>query len=155
AYAGSLLTNTFNILNDGQFFSATGVTFTNVLPAGSIFVSAKSSQGTCTQSNGIVICNVGSMTGGSTVTVTVVSVVTNAGPVQQQASVTKNEPDLHPSNNQVSFSETIYSAPSVNVSNPLVYRQNGVTATFQITRSGSGPLPLSLYCVTTNGSAVA
>jgi uncharacterized repeat protein (TIGR01451 family) len=155
AYAGALLTNTFNILNDGSFFNATGVTFTNVLPAGSTFISAKSSQGTCTQTNGVVTCTIGSMTGGSTVTVTVVSTVSNAGPAQLQASVSKNEPDTDPSNNQISFTETIYAAPVVTVSSPTVYRQAGVTANFRISLSAPGPLPFSLYCYTTNGSALA
>lgn len=155
AFAGGYLINTFTILNDGQYYNATGVSFTNVLPSGSIFVSATSTQGTCVQSNGIVTCAVGSMTGGSTVTITVVSIVPNAGPVPLQASVSKNEPDLDPSNNQVSLTEMIYPPPSVTVNNPSVYRQNGVTATFNIVLASPSTQPVSLYCYTTNGSAVS
>jgi uncharacterized repeat protein (TIGR01451 family) len=155
AFAGGYLRNTFTILNDGQYFNATGVSFTNVLASGSIFVSATSTQGTCVQSNGVVTCAVGSMTGGSTVTITVVSIVPNAGLVPLKASVSKNEPDLDPSNNQISLTEMIYPPPSVTVSSPSVYRQSGVTATFNIVLASPSPRPVSLYCYTTNGSAVS
>jgi uncharacterized repeat protein (TIGR01451 family) len=155
AFAGGDLINTFTILNDGQYYNATGVSFTNVLPSGSIFVSATSTQGTCVQSNGIVTCAVGSMTGGSTVTITVVSIVPTAGSVPLQASVSKNEPQLYPSDNQISLTEMIYPPPSVTVSNLSVYRQSGVTATFNIVLASPSTQPISLYCYTTNGSAVS
>ncbi|HEV7927355.1 MAG TPA: Calx-beta domain-containing protein, partial [Verrucomicrobiae bacterium] len=152
AFAGGNLVNTFTILDDGPY-TATGVVFSNLLASYSTFISASSSQGTCLETNGIVTCEIGSMTGGSSVTVTVVSRVPGAGSIPLQASVAMNQTDLYPSNNQVSSAEMIYPAPSVTVSNLSAYRQQGVTATFDIVLDSPNAQPVSLYCSTSNGSA--
>ena len=152
AFAGAYLTNRFTVLNDGPR-NATGVIFSNVLATGSTFVSVTSSQGACTQTNGVVICNIGALTGASSVTITVVSSVLDAGSIPLQASVSQNERDLDSSNNQVALSETIYPPPTVIVSNLTVYRQSGVLATFDVVLSSPYDQPVSLYCYTTNGSA--
>jgi uncharacterized repeat protein (TIGR01451 family) len=154
ALAGVSLTNTFTILNDGPFM-ATGVSFTNVLASGSTFQSATTSQGTITQTNGIVTVAVGAMTPGASVTITVRSTVSTPGLIALTASVSKNEPDLNPANNQISLTETIYPVPNVHVGNVSVYRQNGAAVTFNIQFDSAIPAPVRLYCSTTNGSALA
>jgi hypothetical protein len=68
-------------------------------------------------------------------------------------SISKNEPDLDPSNNQISLTEMIYPAPSVSVGNVSVYRLSGVTATFNVVLAAANNQPVSLFCATTNGSA--
>lgn len=154
AFAGAYLTNAFNILNDGPY-NATGVSFSNVLANGSTFVTASSTQGSCVQTNGIVTCSVGSMTAGSTVTITVVSSVTNAGSIPLQASISQKEQDLDPSNNNISSTEMIYPPPSLTVSDLSVYRQSGLTATFSVVLDSPNAHPVQLYCSTTDGSAHA
>ena len=152
AYAGGNLTNTFTILNDGPY-NATGVLFSNTLPASSTLISATSTQGACAITNGVITCNIGSLSGGATVTITVASSVPYAGTVPLLASVSMNERDINPSNNGISSTEMIYSPPSATVSNIVVYRQNGVIANFNVVLSSPIPVPFSLYCSTTNGSA--
>jgi uncharacterized repeat protein (TIGR01451 family) len=154
SFAGGNLTNTFTILNDGPY-NATGVSFSNVLTSGSTFVMASSTQGSCAQTNGIVTCAVGSMVAGATVTITVVASIPVAGTIPVQASVSKNEPELDTSNNQISLTEVVYPPPSISVSNLSVYRENGLAATFHIVLASSNALPVSLYCATANGSALA
>jgi uncharacterized repeat protein (TIGR01451 family) len=154
ALAGAPLTNVFTIVNKGPFM-ATGVALTNELPNGSSLQSATSSQGAVTQTNGIVTVAVGAMTPGASVTITVRSTVSAPGLIPLNASVSKNEPDLNPANNQISLTETIYPAPTVHVSNVSVYRQNGAPATFNIQFDSAMPIPVRLYCSTTNGSALA
>jgi len=53
------------------------------------------------------------------------------------------------------LSEAIRPAPTVAVSNLTVYRQSGVSATFDIVLGSPFDQPISLYCYTTNGSARA
>jgi uncharacterized repeat protein (TIGR01451 family) len=154
AFAGGQLTNTFTILNDGPYI-ASGVIFTNVLAANSMFITATSTQGTCTDTNGVVTCNLGTMTGGSSVTITVVSSVSYAGSIPLEASISENEPDLYPADENISLSEMIFPPPSVTVSSPSAYRQSGVIADFDIVLASSNAQPVSLYCYTTNGSAVS
>lgn len=151
-FATGYLTNTFSVLNDGPY-NATGVSFSNVLASGSTFMAASSSQGTCVQTNGIVTCSIGSMIPGSTVTITVVSSVPTPGSIPLLASVSKNEPDLDLSNNQISETQMIAPAPSVSISDLSVYRETGLTARFNIVLSSPGAQPLQLYCATTDGSA--
>jgi len=153
--AGSNLTNTFNILNDG-IYNSTGIVFTNVLAGGTTFVSASSTQGTCSQTNGVVTCNVGAMAADSSVNITVVSRVPTPGTIPLLAFVSKNGPDLFTFNNQISSTETVYPDPSVTVSNVVVYRESGesgITATFQVHLVSAAPQPLSLYCYTVDGTA--
>jgi uncharacterized repeat protein (TIGR01451 family) len=70
--AGVLQAITYNILvsNAGPS-SATNATLTDTLPAGVTFVSASAGQGGCTQSAGVVTCNLGSVPSGASVTATV------------------------------------------------------------------------------------
>ena len=60
------LTYSITLTNDGPG-TATAVAVTNFLPAGVHFVSASSTSGTCSQSSGVVSCNVGSRTSGDEV----------------------------------------------------------------------------------------
>ena len=154
AYAGGQLVNVFTVLNNGPY-NATGVVFTNALAANSTFVSATSTQGSCTETNGVVTCNIGTMTGGSSVTITVKSSVPYPGSVPLEASVSENEPDLYPSDENISSFEIIYPLPSVTVSNPGVYRRSGIVADFDVVLAAPNPVPISLYGYTTNGSAVS
>jgi uncharacterized repeat protein (TIGR01451 family) len=154
AFAGGFLTNTFSISNDGPY-NATGVTFSNDLASGSTFIAASSTQGRCVETNGVVTCGVGSMTAGASVMITVVSLVTNAGSNPLVASASQNEPDIDPSNNQIALSQFVYPAPAISVADVSVHRENGLTATFNITLASSNSQPMQLYCSTRNGSAVA
>jgi uncharacterized repeat protein (TIGR01451 family) len=87
------------VLNPGPNAS-TGVFVTNTLPAGATFVSAVSSQGTCTQFNGIVTCNLGTINGLASATVTNTITPLVAGlPLTNSATATRNEADPNLSNN--------------------------------------------------------
>jgi uncharacterized repeat protein (TIGR01451 family) len=90
---------TITVLNPGPNAS-TGVFVTNTLPAGATFVSAGSSQGSCTQSNGVVVCNLGTINGLGSATVTNIITPLVAGlPLTNTAIVTRNEADANLSNN--------------------------------------------------------
>lgn len=82
--------------NDGPS-PATGVVVTNVLPSSVTFVSAATSQGSCSQTNGVVTCNLGTVTG--RVAISITGRPTAAGIVSNTVSVSGNEPDLNLTNN--------------------------------------------------------
>jgi uncharacterized repeat protein (TIGR01451 family) len=101
AGAGILQGITYNLLvtNAGPS-SATNGTLTDTLPAGVTFVSASSGQGSCTQSAGVVTCNLGSVPSGASVTATV-AVTGGLVPatLNNTASVKGSEADSNLANN--------------------------------------------------------
>jgi len=83
---------------------ATGATLTNTLPASVIFISATVTQGTCSQSGGVVTCNLGTLTAGSTATATInVTAPGISTSLADTASTTSGVTDPFPSNNSASL----------------------------------------------------
>ncbi|HWQ33398.1 MAG TPA: FG-GAP-like repeat-containing protein [Blastocatellia bacterium] len=58
--SGQNLTYTINVTNNGPV-AATGVVVTDTLPANAVFISATPGAGTCSQSGGVVTCNLGNL----------------------------------------------------------------------------------------------
>jgi uncharacterized repeat protein (TIGR01451 family) len=86
---GNPVSYEFTITNNGDL--ASGVTFTDFLPANATFVSATSSTGTdvCGGANGgTVVCNIGTLNSAATATVTVVLTPTLGGTLGNSAQVT-------------------------------------------------------------------
>jgi uncharacterized repeat protein (TIGR01451 family) len=103
AIAGSTLTYTVSVRNNGPS-PATGVTMTDTLPSSNItYQSATSSQGSCSQNGVTVTCNLGSLASGSTATVTIkVTPTKQGGWITNSASARANEPDPNSANNSAS-----------------------------------------------------
>ncbi|HEY0155786.1 MAG TPA: DUF11 domain-containing protein, partial [Thermoanaerobaculia bacterium] len=66
---GGILTYTFDIQNNGAS-TATGVTLTDTIPAATTFISASSTQGSCSGTT-TVTCNIGTLANGATATVSI------------------------------------------------------------------------------------
>ncbi|MCZ6877703.1 MAG: DUF11 domain-containing protein, partial [Acidobacteria bacterium] len=99
---GSDLTYLITMTNNGPS-QATGVVLTDTLPAGVSFLSAAPSQGTCSQSGGILGCAMGNLAADSSATVTIVVSVgsTSSTTLSNTAAVTGNESDPDLSNNVI------------------------------------------------------
>jgi uncharacterized repeat protein (TIGR01451 family) len=82
--------------------TATGVTLADPLPAGTSFVSVKTTQGTCTFAGGLVQCNLGAIPAGGSVTVTLIVRATSAGLLTNEVTVVGHEPETNPANNRAS-----------------------------------------------------
>ena len=95
---GDRLTYSIGVRNSGPA-TATGVTVTNPVPGGSVFVSASSSQGTCSQALGTVTCSIGSLAPGATASVTIKTDPKLLGRVNDTATVRAAEVDPNPANN--------------------------------------------------------
>jgi aldose sugar dehydrogenase len=92
------LTYNMNVFNHGPTVVATGVRVTDTLPPGVTLVSATATQGTCSGTD-TVICDIGTLTVGGGVAVTMVVSPQAPGELSNTATVSGNEPDPDPSNN--------------------------------------------------------
>jgi uncharacterized repeat protein (TIGR01451 family) len=103
---GDRLTYSIGVRNSGPA-TATGVTVTNPVPGGSVFVSASSSQGTCSLAQGTVTCTLGSVAPGGTASVTIKTDPKLLGRVNDTATVRANELDPQPANNSATASTLV------------------------------------------------
>src|SRR6478752_4926028 len=103
--AGGTFTYTIRVDNNGPF-AATGIAFTDTLPAGSTFVSATTTQGTCNPpAGGVVNCALGTLAFLANATVTVKVILPTPGVWTNVVSATSAVADPSTSNN-VNVSET-------------------------------------------------
>jgi uncharacterized repeat protein (TIGR01451 family) len=102
---GNPLTYTITVRNNGPS-AATGVMMTDSLPATLTLVSAISGQGNCT-GTATVTCNLGTLSNGGSVTVTIVVTPTQVGGISNTATVTAAETDPDASNNSATEITTI------------------------------------------------
>jgi uncharacterized repeat protein (TIGR01451 family) len=87
AIIGSNLTYTITVTNLSAV-PAASVTVTDPLPANVTFLSATAGQGTCTNVNGTVICNLSTLASNAAVSVQIVVVPTAVGALTNVAGVT-------------------------------------------------------------------
>jgi uncharacterized repeat protein (TIGR01451 family) len=95
---GAALTYTMVVTNNGPA-SAAGVQLTDTLPANVQFVSAASTAGSCAQTGGTVSCNLGSLSNGTSATVTIIVTPKKAGTLTDTASVSSSTSDPNQANN--------------------------------------------------------
>jgi uncharacterized repeat protein (TIGR01451 family) len=152
---GANLTYTINVTNSGPS-SATGVTVTNFLPAAVTFVSAVSSQGTCTNVSGIVRCDLGTLTGASGATVTIVVTPVVSGNITNRAAIGRNEADPYPANN-VATSVTTVLQPFLTIDDVSVVEGNvGTTSLiFNVRLSYPSSQTVTMAYASSNLTAVA
>jgi uncharacterized repeat protein (TIGR01451 family) len=103
---GQNLTYTLVARNNGPS-PATGVTVVDQLPASVTFVSASSTQGSCSDASGTVTCNIGNLAKNATATISLVGNTTVGGTIVNTASVSGNEGELNTSNNNATRSSTV------------------------------------------------
>jgi uncharacterized repeat protein (TIGR01451 family) len=109
------ITWTIVVTNNGPS-AATGVTITDPMPAGNTFVSATSTQGTCS-GGAILTCNIGNMAAGASVTITLVTTPSAAGAQTNTVTVSGNRPETNTANNQATATVQV-TAP---ITPPVVY----------------------------------
>ena len=95
--AGSTYTYNATVTNNGRY-TATGVYLLDILPIGMTYVSATTSQGSCSGTTSIG-CDLGTLAYGNSAYVTIVGTGTVAGPFANRVTVSGNERDPDPTNN--------------------------------------------------------
>jgi uncharacterized repeat protein (TIGR01451 family) len=104
--AGNNLTYTVTVTNNG-LDGATGVVMTDTLPNGVAFVSATPTQGSCSQSAGVVTCDLGSIANAASGTITIVMTAMATGTITNSASTAGNETDPNMTNNTATAGTTV------------------------------------------------
>jgi len=89
-------------VNQSGECDGTGVSVTDALSSSVTFVSATTSRGNWTQTNGVVKFTLGSFSQGATADMTITVVPTQAGLLTNTTQVRSNERDVRPDNNSVS-----------------------------------------------------
>lgn len=97
-YVGGTVVYTIQVMNHGPF-AATGVMVTDALPVGASFASAFASQGSTTNVDGVVTCDLGDLEVGGAATVTIRATANIGGTLVNSVSVSAVETDLNPANN--------------------------------------------------------
>ena len=164
AQTGNQLTFTLVVANGGPS-TATGVVVTDQLPTGLGFVIATPSQGNCSQSSGVVTCNLGTINSGAGAQVAITTTVPNplAGTrVTNTASVDGTEADPVSTNNdddaQVDIVSGAGSLADLRVVKTITngFARVGNNLTYRITVTNQGPDPATDVDVTdTLNQAVA
>jgi uncharacterized repeat protein (TIGR01451 family) len=147
--AGSNLTHTLAITNNGPD-PAPDVALTEALPASVIYDSAIPGQGSCTETDSIVTCFLGTLASNASATVTIQVVPLAAGTITSTASVTTTLPDPDLSNNTVIFETTVTPVADLSISqssNPNL-ASVGATLNYELRVSNAGPSPATAVTVT-------
>jgi len=152
---GGYLTNVITVYNVGPT-PATAITVTNYLPASVSFASASASQGGCVLIGGRVECALGSLTAGSTATVTVVTVPGVLGSVTNRVGIGRGEADSYAANN-IAESVTPVLMPTVSISDASVVEGSSglVPLVFTVYLSPASPTNVSVNFATVNDTAEA
>lgn len=154
-HVGADLVTTFTVLNRGPGTVLNAV-LTNPLPPGPLFVSATASSGSCTVSNGIVVCSLGMMQPNQSATVAVMLRPSATGMISSIAGAWPSGFDNGPTNNVVATNITI-AAPQIAISGSAVTEFAGGTtnAVFVVTVGLPHDDPVTVDFATSDSSAVA
>ncbi|MBA3553118.1 MAG: PD40 domain-containing protein, partial [Actinobacteria bacterium] len=112
---GAPLTYTIDARNEGPA-SATVVTMVDTLPSGVTFLSAEASQGSCTEAQGTVTCDLGGMAIGDSVQVIITVKPDDPGTIVNSVGVDAWEPDPAPANDDAASTTTVEPAADLAVS---------------------------------------
>ena len=138
------LNYSITVQNNDATNPATGVTLTDSLPGGVTYVSATPSQGTCSQSAGVVTCPLGSLVAGASATVAIVVAPPTdpsfRGPLTNVATVSGDQEDITTANNSASCTTTVTGQADISIEKtcPASATEGGLI-TYNITATNAGP----------------
>jgi uncharacterized repeat protein (TIGR01451 family) len=140
ALVGQPLTWVISVTNRGPN-TATFVVLEDPIPAWANFVSVAASQGSSTNTAGLIRCELGELTAGAGASVTIVVIPTVAGLVTNAVTLTTAEFDLNPADNQAEIVVEIHPVANLAVEqtvspNPASINQE---FTYAVTVTNSGP----------------
>ncbi|HUJ09497.1 MAG TPA: DUF11 domain-containing protein, partial [Verrucomicrobiae bacterium] len=146
---GQSLNYTLSVTNRGSD-TAASVTITDTLPAGLSFVSATTSQGTCTNLGGTVVCDLAALPVGTNVVINILTMPSIVGTLTNQAVAFTPTADPNLSNNTGTVAVTVLATADLAMTqtaapNPVLTSQN---VTYTLTVTNLGPSAASSVTVT-------
>ncbi|WP_177428228.1 beta-propeller fold lactonase family protein [Candidatus Venteria ishoeyi] len=109
--------------------TASAVTVNNTLAVTANFVSATSSQGSCSHNSGLLVCSLGNLAAGSSIDINLTLNTSIAGTLSNTATVSAPEPDVNPNNNSASAAiEVVSKIPLADLAVTLQASPNPVNA---------------------------
>ncbi|MDB6018342.1 MAG: hypothetical protein JWR19_2831 [Pedosphaera sp.] len=152
---GGNLTYTLTVTNAGPT-AATSVTVSNFLPLNVTFGSATASQGSCTQFAGVVTCNLGTVPGAGSATITIVVTPSSDWLLSNSAVVTCAEADPNLVNN-TAWVVTSVTPPIISIGDASVVEGNvGITnMVFAVTLSAASAQTITVNYETVDRGAWA
>ncbi len=149
------ITNRFTITNTGPS-DAAGVRLTDQLAPAAAFVAATTSQGDCVFSNGLLVCELGTIVLGTNAEVSVISTASLRGSLTNIATVTRLTGDPYPQNNSLT-QRTAVVFPQISIFSATNSEGNtsAVTMTFSLRLSAPHALTTSVAWATSDGVALA
>lgn len=158
ATVGTPYSYTVKVSNVGAL-SASGVTLTDSISAGASFVSAVSSQGSCSTSLPLT-CTFGDLASDATVDVQLTVIPTVAGPMTSSAMIATNEVDANTLNNIATHSVSVKSVVTPVISADLSVAISGPSSTklrsnftYTMTVKNNGPAEAKTVTLTNNLAA--
>lgn len=136
---GGQLSYSITLTNTGPG-SAGAVVLSNSLPAGSTFLAALPSQGSCSQNAGIVTCDLGLMFAGAQSSITITVQTAGTASLTNVSTVAGGEFDPDLANNVRTVITAVADAPAITTQPSNQTVTNGGTATFNVVASGTAPL---------------
>jgi uncharacterized repeat protein (TIGR01451 family) len=138
------LTYNITVANNDSTNAATGVTLTDSLPAGVTFDHATPSQGSCSESAGVVTCLLGSIGHGANATVTIVAAEPTdpsfRGDLTNIATVSGDQSDNITANNTSSCTNTVTGQKDISIVKTCPSSEaEGNLITYHITATNAGP----------------
>ena len=145
------LTYTLQVTNNAAT-EATGVTVSDLLPANVTYVSATTAAGTCSKFSSTVTCQILSLAGSASATITIVVKSPVPGTLSNTASVTANESDPDTANSTATQTTTVLDTVQFGAHTYTV-AEAGASVSLTVTRAGTGVI--SVDYATGNNTASA
>lgn len=148
---GQELTYTLSIRNDGRD-DATGVTVTDNLPAGATLEATTPSQGSCSDADGTVTCELGALASGADASVEIKVTPQRPGRLTNEASVRGDQLDPNADNNRDSVRTLVGPLAELSLTesdspDPALF---GDTVTYNLSVANNGPDEAASVTVTDN-----
>lgn len=146
-------TYTITVTNLGPI-EATGVVLTNFLPPETVFVSASSSQGACSQAASVVRCDLGALPAFGSATISLVGNTRGGPTLTNTAFLTADQPDFNPDNN-LAVEHTTVLVPTLSVFDASAIEDSfgPASAVFLVRLSRPTFLTVAVDCQTISVSA--
>ncbi|MEO5802635.1 MAG: Calx-beta domain-containing protein, partial [Verrucomicrobiota bacterium] len=132
---GSNVTYTILVTNSGPY-AAAGVTLIDTLPTGMNFVSATSTNGSCTNQNGTITCKLGSLNNGATATIFLTVNAVLVGTLTNTVTVFSNSGDPVSTNNTAAATTKVLPVVDIFVTDAVASETGNDVGIFTLNRTG-------------------